>query len=172
MFKNISKVLFLLLILTSCASKITMPPVVGDFDANRYLGKWYEIARYDHHFQKRLINVEAIYRRATDHTIEVINKGVDSRTGEIKEIRGIGYIDDNLEVGDFEVSFFMPFYPHYRILYLDENYQNAVIGGDSYDYLWILSREREITPNQLNIMLYEIDKLGYDSSKLIHNIQR
>ena len=136
------------------------------FDLDRYLGKWYEIARYDHSFEKGMTHVYTEYSLEDDGKIRVVNHGI--KNGKPKEIVGKGKQPDPKEYpGRLKVSFFLWFYADYYILELDENYQYALVGSSSDNYLWILCRTPEMTKAQLDGLLQNIAQRGYDLSKLI-----
>lgn len=136
------------------------------FDLDRYLGKWYEIARYDHSFERGMTHVYTEYSLEDDGKIRVVNHGI--KNGKPKEIVGKGKQPDPKEYpGRLKVSFFLWFYADYYILELDENYQYALVGSSSDNYLWILCRTPEMTKAQLDGLLQNIAQRGYDLSKLI-----
>ena len=162
-------ILSLLLLLGGCAvappSGVT--PITG-FELNRYLGKWYEIARLDHSFERGLSNVSATYRPREDGGVKVVNRGYDDRAGIWKEVEGRAYFTGEPTVGSLKVSFFGPFYGGYRIIALDkENYSWAMISGPSRDYLWILARTRQLPPAVLNDLLEQSRALGFATDALI-----
>ena len=113
---------------------------VRDFELAPYLGRWYEIARLDHSFERGLDCVTATYGRREDGGVKVINRGVNLREGEPDVAEGKAYFVEGENVGRFKVSFFGPFYGGYNILELDADYRHALVAGPSRDYLWILSR--------------------------------
>ncbi|MCK2184173.1 lipocalin family protein [Halomonas sp. YJPS3-2] len=118
--------------------------VVDGFDAERYLGRWYEIARLDHSFEEGLDCVTADYARRDDGGIRVINRGVDLATGEVDVAEGKAYPTGEPGQGRLKVSFFGPFYAGYNVLALDDDYGWALVAGPDRDYLWILSRTPEL----------------------------
>lgn len=139
---------------------------VKKLDIPRFMGKWYEIARYEHSFEKGMTHVTAEYSLKPDGKIQVINKGI--KNGKAKEIVGKAKQPDPVEYpGRLKVSFFLWFYADYYILELDENYQCAIIGSSSDKYLWILSRTPELPKAQLDKLLANIKQRGYDLSRLI-----
>ncbi|MBP3573128.1 MAG: lipocalin family protein [Prevotella sp.] len=137
--------------------------VVDSLDVNRYLGEWYEIARYDHRFERGMENTRAIYSMRDDGMIDVINTGV--KDGERKESKGKAKLTDTPAL--LRVSFFGPFYSDYRVMMLDADYQYALIGSGSDDYLWILSRKPSLTDTVKQQVIKEAQRRGYDTSKLI-----
>lgn len=144
--------------------------IVKRVELARYLGLWYEIARFDHSFERNLIEVTALYRLRDDGGIEVINRGIDSGTGREKIVHGKAKL--SAEPGRLQVSFFWFFYADYDVLELDSNYQWAVVGSSSSKYLWVLSRQPQLPTATLNHILNLIEKQGYDADKLLFVDQR
>ena len=139
---------------------------VKQLDIPRFMGKWYEIARYEHTFEKGMTYVTAEYSLLPDGKIRIINRGM--KNGKPKEIIGKARQPDPIEYpGRLEVSFFLWFYADYYILELDKDYQHAIIGSNTDKYLWILSRSPEIPKDTLDKLLTNIRQRGYDLSKLI-----
>ena len=137
-------------------------------DLNRYLGKWYEIARFPHSFEKNLVGVTATYRLKADGMIEVLNEGFkNTLDGEHSKAIGKAKIPNKSEPGKLKVSFFWIFYADYFVLELDEaNYQYAMIGSSSDRYFWILSRTPQMDPLIFNMLLDKARKRGYNLEKL------
>lgn len=147
---------------------------VDNMDLNRFLGTWYEIARFPHNFEKDLVGVTATYSLDENQKIKVVNRGYKNNlNGPVKETIGKAKIPNPQKPGNLKVSFFWFFYVDYLILELDtQNYQWAVIGSSSPNYLWILSRESHIDDNLYSEILKKIKKRGYDMSKLIKVTQK
>jgi apolipoprotein D and lipocalin family protein len=144
-----------------------LEPVTG-FDGDRYLGKWYEIARLDHSFEKDLSNVSAEYARGENGYIRVLNRGYNEKSGEWKQIEGKArYISED-SVGSLKVSFFGPFYGGYHIIALDDEcYNYAMVAGPSRSYLWMLSRTPSMSPEIYLDLTTRAAKMGFDTDKLI-----
>ena len=141
-------------------------PTVEKLDLQRYLGTWYEIARFDHKFERGLQGVTATYSMRTDGKIKVVNQGFENGlNGKLSVAEGKAKLTG--EPGKLKVSFFWIFYADYFVLELDENYQWALIGSKSDKYLWILSRTPKLDDNFKNLILHKAEKRGYDISKLI-----
>ena len=136
---------------------------VYSLDLGRYLGKWYEIARYDHKFERGLNFATANYSLMKDGKIKVVNSGI--KDGKLKRSVGKAKFTDN--PGLLRVSFFGPFYSDYRIMMLSKDYKYALVGSKSAKYLWILSRTPAVPEGTLNHILVEAANRGYDISKLI-----
>lgn len=142
-------------------------PVSG-FDVNRYMGKWYEIARLDHRFERGLSRVSADYALANDGSVTVINKGYDAKKGQWKEIQGRALFVGSDTVGRLKVSFFGPFYGGYNVIALDkEHYQYALVCGPDRAYLWILARSTALPEPVLKELLASAENMGFDTDKLI-----
>ncbi len=154
----------------SCKGQNSMidKSVVKTVDIEKYVGTWYEIARYDHKFERGLVGVTATYTLNTDGTIQVVNKGYkDSLTGKESIAIGKAKIPNSEIPAKLKVSFFWIFYADYYILELDNNYEWAIIGSKSDDYLWILHRKPQIESELHQKLISLIKARGYDTSKLI-----
>ena len=150
--------------LAGCAStlKVDNTPVAA-LDLNRYLGEWYEIARFDHSFERGVEQAKANYSLKADGTIAVVNSGV--KNGKQKTAVGKGKKTDT--PGLLRVSFFGPFYADYRVMMIDEDYTYALVGSGGADYLWILSRTSGLPETAKSELLAEAQRRGYDTNKLI-----
>lgn len=127
---------------------------VKEFNLQRYLGKWYEIARYDHRFERGLHYVTAEYSKRPDGKIKVLNCGhQDAVDGKEKCSIGKARPSHNGQPGQLQVAFFLSFYSDYNILELDPDYQWSLIGSSTDKYLWILSRTPHLDQNTLNQIL-------------------
>jgi apolipoprotein D and lipocalin family protein len=144
--------------------KIDVTPV-SNFDLNRYLGVWQEIARFDHRFERGLTDVQAEYRLKEDGTIEVLNSGFDSLTGNRKHI--VGRAKTTKISGCLKVAFFWNFYADYRVLALGDDYEWALVSsGRRGRYLWILARADNLRKEALDAILAEIERRGFKAKKL------
>lgn len=141
---------------------------VADFELSRYLGRWYEIARLDHAFERGLVNVTAEYRLQEDGRVRVINKGYRPADDTWKTAEGVAAFVGAPDVGRLKVSFFGPFYGGYNIIALDKvSYQYALVCGPSRSYLWILSREPELDPAVTEDLVARARALGFATGQLI-----
>lgn len=141
---------------------------VKDFDETRYLGKWYEIARLDHSFERGLSKVTAEYELRSDGGIKVINRGFSVAENKWKEAEGKAYFVGERNNGHLRVSFFGPFYGSYIIFDLDqENYQYAFISGYNTSYLWLLSRTPTVSKEIKAQFVKKSKELGFDTNGLI-----
>ncbi|MGB4874641.1 MAG: lipocalin family protein [Candidatus Competibacter sp.] len=160
------------LFLVSLAGCAVAPPggvtPVSGFDLNRYLGKWYEIARLDHPFERGLSNISATYSVRDDGGVRVLNRGYNDPVGAWKEAEGRAYFTGEPTVGSLKVSFFGPFYGGYHIIALDKtDYSHVMISGPNRDYLWILARTRTLPRAVLDDLLNQAKALGFATEQLI-----
>lgn len=140
---------------------------VENFDADKYLGTWYEIARFDSRFEKDLDNVSAQYSLNEKGNVIVLNSGYNFKKEEWKKADGLAKFRGDKDVAALKVSFFGPFYGGYNVVALDENYQYALVAGNKLDYLWILSRTKTIPENVKADYLKIAEKIGYDTTNLV-----
>lgn len=152
---------------SSCVSIPKGATAVKPFELEKYLGKWYEIARKDFKYEKNLNNVTASYSLNDNGTVKVVNRGFDYTKNEWKESVGKAKPVGDPKEGRLKVSFFGPFYGGYNIIDLDPNYQYALIAGDNLKNLWILSRKTSIPQDIKNRFLEKAGKIGYDTGDLV-----
>lgn len=157
-----------ILLLAGCVNVPENITPVDHFNLNRYLGKWYEIARLDHSFEQGMISVSAEYNLRPDGGVRVVNRGFSQKENKWKEIEGKGYFVDRQDVGFLKVSFFGPFYGSYVVFDLDrENYSYALVCGPDRSYLWILARNPKIDDKLKKRLVNKAAALGFDIAKLI-----
>jgi apolipoprotein D and lipocalin family protein len=160
--------LLLTLLFTGCAGIPEKVKPVDNFNVHSYLGKWYEIARLDHSFERGLTRVTAEYALREDGGLKVTNRGFSAKENRWKEAIGKAYFVNETDKGHLKVSFFGPFYGSYVIFDLDqENYQYSLVCGPDTTYLWILSRTTELEAAVKNHLVAKAASLGFDTSKLI-----
>lgn len=158
---------FFLLALNACSSIPKTARAVDNFELNRYLGTWYEIARLDFKYEKDLNNTSAQYQLDKDGKVKVLNSGYNYIKQEWTSADGKAKFRDESDVAALKVSFFGPFYSGYNVVALDSDYTYALIAGKNLDYLWILSRTKEI-PSSIKAEYLKIaTDIGYDTSRLI-----
>ena len=139
---------------------------VCNVDIKRYLGTWYEIARFPHFFEAGLEYVTATYNLKSNAKIEVINSGLKNE--EKKVVSGEAWIPDMNCTGKLFVRFFWPFKSEYNIILLDEKeYSYSVVTSDSMNYLWILSREPKISKELYDYLIAFVSSKGFDAAKII-----
>ena len=155
------------LLSSSCASIPKNATAVTNFDVNRYLGSWYEIARFDYRFEKNLDNVAAQYSLNDNGTIKVLNSGYNFKSNEWKSTTGIAKFKKDKSIAEIKVSFFRPFYSGYNVIAIDKDYKYALVAGRDLSYLWILSREEIIPENIKKEYLALAQKIGYETDKLV-----
>ncbi|MEJ2647779.1 MAG: lipocalin family protein [Sedimentisphaerales bacterium] len=169
--KTVKETFFIMLfsfLLSGCAGIPSGVKPVHNFDVERYLGTWYEIARLDHSFERGLINVSATYSARDDGGIDVLNKGFDQKSGEWKQIKGKAYFVKDRKTGRLKVTFFWPFYGGYNIISLDEeNYSYALVCGPTRSYLWILARDKTLAQPVVDNLVQTADKLDFKTENLI-----
>jgi apolipoprotein D and lipocalin family protein len=140
---------------------------VDHVDVKRYMGTWYEIAKFPQRFQKGLVGVTATYSPLPNGKVRVINSGYkEDFNGKLKTIKGKAWVVDTATNAKLKVSFFWPFSGNYWILELGKDYEYAVIGEKSHNYLWILSRTPQMDKAVYNELLKRVQEKGFDTSKL------
>lgn len=153
---------------TGCLGIPENATAVENFELERYLGTWYEIARLDHRFERGLSQVRAQYSLREDNGVRVINRGFDAKTGQWSEAEGKAYFLEGPNIGRLKVSFFGPFYGAYNIVDLDyENYRYAMVSGPNTRYLWILARYPQLEPAILDRLVAKAGALGFPVDELI-----
>ena len=156
------------LCLISCLGVPEGARPVQDFNLDSYLGKWYEIARLDHSFERGLSNVTAEYSLREDGGVRVINRGFKSGKNKWKDAEGKAYFVEDTSTGKLKVSFFGPFYGAYNVIALDqEAYQWSLVVGPDTNYLWILSRTPVLDQEIVDQLLSEAKSLGFSTDELI-----
>ncbi|WP_394807848.1 lipocalin family protein [Nitrosomonas sp.] len=164
--------IFLVLWISGCVSIPQNITPVDGFELNRYLGKWYEIARLDHSFERGLDNVTAEYFLSDDGGVRVINKGFSATENKWKEAEGKAYFVRDPQQGYLKVSFFGPFYGAYIVFELDkEAYQYTFVTSYDKSYLWLLARTPSINDALLDRFVQRAVELGFETDKLIFSKQ-
>jgi apolipoprotein D and lipocalin family protein len=157
------------LVLSGCHGYPAAVTPVKNFDIDRYLGKWYEIARLDHSFERGLEQVSANYTLQESGEVKVVNRGFSTKTNEWKEAVGKAYFVGKTDEGYLKVSFFGPFYSSYVVFGLDlESYQYAFISGPNESYLWLLSRTATVEKDVLELFVETAGKKGFRTEELIY----
>jgi apolipoprotein D and lipocalin family protein len=141
---------------------------VAKVDLERYLGLWYEIARYPHRFQEGCTGSRATYTRLPDGRIRVENACRDARDGGAeRRATGVAWVaPGDPSNAKLLVQFFWPFRGEYWIIELDPDYRFAVVGHPSRDYLWILSRTPRMDEGVYRELLRRIATHGYDLTRI------
>ena len=161
-------IIFLSILLSGCLSIPQNVKPVDGFELNKYLGKWYEIARLDHSFERGLDNVTAEYFLRDDGGVRVVNKGFSATENKWKEAEGKAYFVRDPQEGYLKVSFFGPFYGAYIVFELDkEAYQYAFVTSYDKSYLWLLARTPTVSNALLDRFVQKAAELGFETDKLI-----
>lgn len=158
------------LLFIGCSTKDIPLTTVKKVQLNKYTGTWYEIARFEHFFEKGCKNVTASYSIKSDGDIKVINRCTKIENGEIKEAEGTAYSVDESN-SKLKVSFFRPFYGDYYIIDLAKDYSYALVGNPNRKYLWILSRTKTISQSVKQKLLNKASVSGFDTDRFIWTIQ-
>ncbi len=169
--------LLLLVLFSGCAAKngndMQALETVDFVDLGRYVGQWYEIARYHHRFQEGCVGSRATYTLRDDGKIGVINECYDkSFSGKLRSVKGKAWVVDKETNARLKVSFFWPFAGDYWIIDLGRNYEYAVVGHPNRKYLWILSRTPDMDEEVYQAILTRLQKQEYDTTKLIKTDQK
>jgi apolipoprotein D and lipocalin family protein len=165
---RVALTLFLIVALSGCSGAPDGVEPVKNFELNRYLGKWYEVARLDHSFERGLSKVTAEYSMRDDGGVRVINRGFNAEEGAWREAEGKAYFVRSEDEGHLKVSFFGPFYGAYVIFELDQNYQYSFVSGPDRDYLWLLSRTPDVSDTIKQRFIKRAEALGFETDGLIY----
>lgn len=144
---------------------------VTPFDSEKYLGKWYEIARFDFKHEKDLKNVTAVYSKREDGKIKVVNRGYNFVKNKWEEADGKAKFVKDENTAALKVSFFGPFYSEYNAVMLESDYSSVLIFGESNDYMWILSRTKTITDDTKQKYLDYAKQNGFPIENLVWTVQ-
>lgn len=170
MFSSFIKA-FVLAVILSLAACSTSPPkgvsVVPQFELQRYLGNWYEIARLDHSFERGMTHTSANYTVNPDGSIQVLNRGYDTNKNEWSQAIGKALPLGNPNIPSLKVSFFGPFYGGYHVFALDPEYRWALVVGSDLDYFWLLSRDKTLSPELRAQLVAQAKSIGIRTEKLI-----
>ncbi len=159
----------IVIFLSGCANTNPPPGVtpVSPFDVSRYQGRWYELARLDHSFERGMSDVSATYTPQPDGTVRVVNRGFDTASGRWREVTGKAKFTGSPSVASLKVSFFGPFYGGYHVAALDPDYRWALVLGPNTGYCWILARDKHMDPNELKRIVARAQALGVDTTSLV-----
>ena len=155
-------------VLGGCASVPEGLQPVADFQADRYLGTWYEIARLDHSFERGLSKVTAEYSKRDDGRIQVVNRSYDAQRDRWREARAVARFVGPSDMASLEVTFFWPFSGGYHVIALDrDGYSYAMVTSSSRSYLWILARQKHLAPTVQRDLLDKAEGWGFRTENLI-----
>ena len=141
---------------TAQSDKIVDNRAIDTLDLKKYVGLWYEIARFDHPFERGLVGVTTEYTIKPDGSIEVIGRGYQD-----------SHIPDTTRPGVLKVTFFLIFNTDYHILEVEKDYSAALIGSSQCDHLWIVSRTPKLPSKKLDDLMQRAQRRGYDTTALI-----
>jgi len=142
-------------------------PTVPEVDLKRYMGDWFEVARFEHSFQKGCVGSSANYSLLSDGEVAVINRCQDERDGSRREAKGRAWSVDPVGNARLKVSFFWPFRGDYWIIDLGKEYEYAVVGAPSREYLWVLARQPTLDESVYTGILERTERLGFDVKRLV-----
>ncbi len=160
-------------LLYGCAASTNDLKVVENFDAARFGGTWYELARKPHTFEEGMSNVSAHYECLPNGKVKVTNTGYEADTGnpefpfKKRIITGSAKFAESPDIGYLRVTFFWPFYGDYKVLDLAPDYSTCIVTSGSMDYLWILARKPYLSPAEMTLQLQKAALLGFDLSDII-----
>lgn len=154
------------LIFSGCTGRPDAVQPVNGFDLDRYLGKWYEIARLDHSFERGMEAVTATYTLREDGGVKVLNRGFVTDEKQWSDAVGKAYFVHDSQTGFLKVSFFGPFYGSYIVM--DTDYATySLISGPDHNYLWILARRSNLDSSIIARLLTTAKAAGFNTDKLI-----
>jgi apolipoprotein D and lipocalin family protein len=163
------RIVFVTLLLVGCVGLPDGIEPVAGFELDKYLGKWYEIARLDHRFERGLERITAEYSLREDGGVKVLNRGFSAADNAWQEAEGKAYFVSDENLGHLKVSFFGPIYGSYVVFELDKaQYQYAFVAGYDKSYLWLLSRTPEVDKELIERFVARSKALGFDTDKLIY----
>ena len=140
---------------------------VDHVDVKRYMGVWYEIARFTQSFEKGLVGVTATYKLLENGKVDVLNAGhKKTLDGKLKTAHGKAFVADKSSNAKLKVCFFWPFYGDYWVIELGKDYEYAVVGEGKRKYLWILSRTPAMSPEVYNGIVERLKNKGYEVARL------
>jgi apolipoprotein D and lipocalin family protein len=154
-----------ILMFINCNNKSAPTEPITGFELDKYLGKWYEIARLDHRFERDMQKVTAEYSLREDGKVKVVNRGYKNE--KWKKAVGKAKFAEDKKTGFLKVSFFGPFYGAYIIYELADDYSYAFVSGDNTGYLWFLSRTPTVSEELLNKFINQAKELGFNTDELI-----
>lgn len=153
--------------LAGCASapsgNDSVPEPAKPVELERYVGRWYELARYENRFEKGCEGVTADYTAQPDGSIGVVNTCREgSPDGKASTAEGHAEVVPGSQGAKLKVTFFWPFAGDYWVLDRGDDYDWAIVGEPSGTYLWILSRDPTPGKDVLDAHLQRARALGYD----------
>lgn len=164
-------------LLAGCANSgtgVVPPKTVDKVDLQRYQGTWYELARLPMFFQRNCAQSEAHYALQDDGGVGVTNR-CRTLDGEWQQVSGTAVPQVEGQTDKLWVRFdnwFSNLLPgvakgEYWVLYLDDDYQTALVGHPNREYLWLLARNPQVAPAMRDKLVEVARGQGYDTSELI-----
>jgi len=145
---------------------------VDHVDIERYMGTWYEIAKFPQRFEDGLVGITATYSLLPNGKVRVLNSGyVGDFNGKLKTVKGKAWLVDKKTNAKLKVSFFWPFAGDYWIIELGKDYEYAVISESSRRYMWVLSRTYHMDEQVYEGIMQRLKQNQYDISKIELNPQ-
>lgn len=158
--------IFTVFVISGCSTSKPIPlQTVNALDLKQYQGKWYEIARYENHFEKGCIGATADYTLHSDH-VGVTNSCYDALGTMTAQAQGKAYAVENSQNTKLRVTFFWPFFGDYWVLMMGDDYRYSVVGDPARKYLWILSRTATLSDADRQTILSKLPEFGYSSDRL------
>lgn len=160
-------ILVLVLSVSGCAS--TQPMKTVDYvDLQRFMGDWYVIANIPTFLEKDAYNAVESYALNESGEIETtFTYRAGGFDGKLKRFTPKGFVRDQQTNASWGMQFLWPFKMDYRIVYLDKDYNNVIIGREARDYVWIMSRQPTMSDNEYSLLTAKVEALGYDTGKLV-----
>lgn len=159
--------LIMMNMLSSCTPKQDTIPTVGKVDIERFMGDWYVIANIPTLVEKGAHNaIESYQLRKNGDIAATFTFNADSFEGKRKQYNPVARIQDSDTNATWDMQFIWPFKAEYKIVYLDVDYQHTIIGRSKRDYLWIMSRQSQLSDPAYQKLLSVIETLGYDIDKI------
>ncbi|BBN83893.1 outer membrane lipoprotein Blc [Pseudoalteromonas sp. A25] len=142
---------------------------VSNFNLEKYQGKWYEIARLDHSFERNMNNVTATYSLNEDGSVKVVNRGYHTQDKEWQQADGVAKFVGSNRVGHLKVSFFGPFYGSYVVFELEQDeYQYAYVTSYNKEYLWLLARTPTVSQSIIDDFVQTAQQYNFAVEQLIY----
>ena len=142
-------------------------------DLERFMGSWYVIANIPTFLEKGAHNAVETYELNDDGTVATtFTFNADSFDGELKEYNPKGFVLDTESNALWGMRFIWPIKADYRIVYLDEDYTQTIIGRNKRDFVWIMARSPEVSADDYQRLVGVAESLGYDPAEIQRVPQR
>lgn len=151
---------------------LAQAPETAPIELERYLGTWYELARFDNFFERGCAGVSATYTKRPDGDVRVENRCVkETLDGKRSSVEGKAWVPDPSEPGKLKVQFFWPFSGPYWVLEVATDYSWALIGHPKKSSCWVFSRTPAVAPALYEQLVEKLRARGYDTTKLLKTPQ-